>query len=1015
MGTNANINASEGQQTSQQQKPKLSPVEIPELLAHIASFLPHPALGLAAQVSTSFHAACTPYLWRLISLDDETAEKIWESHKGFRMGMIRYGRYVEELRLVGTSVQDGDLELIGENFTRLRRLDLSGTNVTEETLRVLIHSDPYGTQSGGVGKGKEVVAAGVKRKAGVMRGSGAAVKRKARGAKASSIDDDDAEDAVEEEGEGLDEIGRDDAVDAETKMLKYREYTETETEYEADSQYESIGIPNPSSTATESEQERPTGSIPHSSLLSTKIRVKGRLATGKIPLHRLSGTTRPAKFKGTKTQFPFYLEELVLNRCNNLTGPSALKLIARLGPQLKKLSLNHVADLKNADLLAFLRHVPQLVTINVKGTDVTDPFLKGLAEMTTTTTTTTTGAGSTSGGASDVAAGSGVGLKGRASLEGFNFDMTNITQDGLVPLIKANRSTLKSVSFEHNHHATDEVLYAFIESPSCANKRTSASKASKEVVPVPISARAFGLTSALTSFQASYCTGLTDEGLALLFKAATELTFVILDGTNVGDESLLALAESYRVRMKRLRLGTPAAWREFELAEDKVLIAAHAKIPSEVGAAALMRRTNGFDRSLEVPKVYQGQFVPGGLRRLSLKHCPKISNRGLRAIVRSCVNLEGLNVSNCGRISVEVFNGPWACRQLDNLMIVGMPLELAPGCRGYETLVKEELAEKQRFPLVEEQIPAKHEFDRHGYYDYIVNPMEESIGRIGGSMGGFGGGFGGWDDDEDENGDDDEPIDDAHIMAAVRAAVAAAAAKAKVKAMKTPVTKAESVRYKFPNGSTKTLKLPPPHLRNTPTQRALLKQFYSKLGLLTQLIYFDMSQCMFRIRPKDGLALALPGLTKSLESWNMYRYLGYPLQDSDLEFFGRYFGYGRKNCPIEIEKLDIVEQEQRIAEGKVKKAAKAKVQKARKAAKAKAAKAASKGKQKVEVEEDEDEDEDEDDEEEEGEEPPRVSKLEELIVSKFATEDDLDCDVFEWFMEQGIDLVQIDDFDYDMM
>ncbi|KAK3831172.1 MAG: hypothetical protein J3R72DRAFT_495655 [Linnemannia gamsii] len=1005
MGTDANTNASEGQtvqqppvQQSAQQPPKLSPVEIPEILSLIVSYLSIPTLGVAAQVSFSFHAACTPHLWRYISLDDETAEEIWKSHKGFRMGMIRYGRYVEEFELVGTSVQDGDLELMGENFTRLRKLNLSGTNVTEETLRVLIHSDPYGTQPGSV---KAKATAGVKRKAGVKNGRGSAAKRRVGGNKASAVDDDEEEEeeeenAEEEVGDGLDEIEKDLAVNAETKMQKYREYTETETEYEADSQYESIGILNPSSTATESEQDRPTGSIPHgSAAAATKIRVKGRLAAGKIPLHRLSGTTRPAKFKGTKTQFPFYLEELVLNRCNNLTGPSALKLIGRLGPQLKKLCLNHISDLKDSDLLAFMKHVPHLVEIAVKGTDITDALLKGLTKL---TTPTTNAAGSASG-------------TGRAGLEGFNFDMTNITPDGLIPLITANRSTLRTASFEHNHQATDAVLYAFIESPSTSKSGPSTKETGAPTVPP----RVFSATCVLTTFLASYCTSLTDAGLAILFKAATELMYVGLDGTSVGDESLLALAEAYRIRMKDIGLGVPAAWREHELAEDEVLIAAHAKIPSEAGAAALARKTNGFDHSLEKPKVYAGYTVPGGLRRLSLKHCPKISNRGLRAVLRSCVNLQGLNVSNCGRLSVEIFNGPWAVRQLNTLMIVGMPLQLAPEATGYETLLKEEEAEKQRFPPVLEEFPAKYEFDHHGQYDYIVVPTDGRSGVRGGGMGSSMGGFGGWNDDEDEEGDDEELVDDAAIMDAIRAAMAAAEARYRLKAKKsTPTSKAESFRYKFPSGKTKTLKLPPPDQRNTNTQRALLKQFYTKLGTFTQLCFFDMSQCMFRIRPKDGLELALPGLTKSLETWNMYRPAGcpdgYPLQDSDLEFFGRYFGYGRTNCPISMEKLDIIEQEQRHAAEKAKKAAKAKADKAKKAAKAKAAKG-----KKIQVEE-EDEDEDKKDDEGKGEgELQRVSKLNEWIVNKFATEGELDSDVYEWFLDQDVDLVQIDDFDYDMM
>ncbi|KAG0296944.1 hypothetical protein BGZ96_008133 [Linnemannia gamsii] len=975
MGTDTTTDASKGQPQPQLAK-RLSPFEIPELLNHIASYLSANLedLGRAAQVSTSFHAACTPLFWRYIILDGEDASEIWESHKGFRMGMIRYGRFVEELQLM-TRVQDADLELIAENFTRLKKLNLSGTNLSEETLKVLIHSDPYRVTDEGVGGANDTK----KRKA-VMGGTLA--KRKV-GAKASTtavIDD-------EEEEDGLDGIVRDDAVDAEIKMAKYREYTETETEHEFDSQYESVGILNPSSTATESEQDRPTGSIPRGSAASTPTTKGVRKLAGRIPLHRQSGTTRPAKFKGTKTQFPFFLEELVLNRCGNLTGTSVLKVVGRLGPQLKRLHLNHVAELSDRDVLGFVKHVPQLVEINIKGTDVTDTLLQGLAELTAGTSTTE---GSTSG----TEAG------GRAGLESVNLNMLNVSPAGLIPLIKANKSTFKSIAFEHNHSANNEVLYSFIEVSDSNNTKTSAITQNKQTIKKggasarPV--RAFDVNTVLTSLRVSYCTTLSDEGLAILFTSAIELQTVEIDGTSVGDESLLALAATYRNRMKRLGYGVPAAWREFEIAEDGVLITEHAKKPSETGAAALLRQSQGADSSL---KVYSGHTVAGGLRRLSMKHCPRITNKGLRAIVRSCVNLEGLNVSNCGRVSVEIFNGPWACTQFINLMITGMPLELMPSTTGYATLVKEEVRERQRFPLQEEEFPVKYEFDYQGNYDYIVLPMREEARS--GRGGTFGFSFGD-DDEEQEEEDDEELLDDAAIMAAIKAAVAAAAAKhsAKNKAK----NKTETIRYKFPaDGKTKTLSLPPLKNRNTNAQRALLKQFYSKLGLLKNLYYFDMSQCCFRVSPKDGLELVLPGLQKSLETWNLYRPPGYNLHDSDLEFFGRYFGHGRKNCPITIGKLDVVEQEQRVAADKAKK-------KADKGKKTKTAKA-TKGKKAVQAEEEEDEDEDEDEEDE----LPRVAKLDELIVSKYATEDDLDYEVFEWFMDQGIDLVQLDDFDYDMM
>ncbi|KAF9934317.1 hypothetical protein FBU30_002456 [Linnemannia zychae] len=974
--------------------------DIPELVSLIVSYLPHSTLAVAARVSSTFHQACTPQFWRQIVLDTEEGMEAWGSSKGFRMGLIRYGRFVEELHLNIYAVQDGDLELIAENLTRLKLLNLSGSNVTAETLKVLIHSDPYKTRTEPVGTAK-------KRKA---TNTGSTVRRKSNIGTTTTVVVDDEN----EEEDELDRIGIDESVDADTKMLRYREYTETETEYEPDSQYESVGIANPSSSAPESEQERPTGSIPRTASTGHN---KARRLAGNIPLHRQSGTTRPAKFKGTKTQFPFYLEELVLNRCSKLSGPTVLEVLARLGPQLKKVDMNHVADLTDKDLLSFAKHVPNLVELNIKGTDVTDTLLKGLAEMTSTSESTSW---------SEAKAES----RKRPGLTGINLNMVNVTPAGLIPLIKANKSTFKSISFEHNHHATDDTLYAFIEVPVPISKDKSSTIFTKSVAPRSSSKkaaterpsktlRAFDINSVLTYLQVSYCTALSDDGFATLFKAATELQSVEIDGTSVGDEALLALATNYRTRMERLGYGTPATWREFEIAEDAVLIADHAIKPSRPGAAALARKNQGYGGS----KIYHGHYILGGLIRLSLKHCPRITNKGIRAIVRSCVNLQSLDVSNCGRLSVEIFNGPWACTELQTLMIAGMPLEVAKTASGYVTLSKEEALERRRFPLEEEDYPLRYDFDYQGDYNYIVYPAP---GRRGLSNNIYVDS----DSDDDEEGEEeeenDELVTDENMMEIIQAAVASAArkfaakGKAKNKKMAAPKTKNETIRYTFPDGKTKVLKLPPPEQRNTPAQRALLKQFYSKLGLLHKMYYLDMSLCPFRVRPMDGLHLALPGLTKSLVTWNMYR-PGFALFDSDLEFFGRYFGCGHTDCPIRLKKLDIIEQEQRIKTMK-KEEEKKKGEMAtkdhdkkgesgieeKKKEKGEDQKKKEQKKSKKMYEDEDDEDEDEDDEDT----LPRVSKLDTVIVSKFAVEVDLDNEVYEWFMDQGVDLDEMDEFDY---
>ena len=79
---------------------------------------------------------------------------------------------------------------------------------------------------------------------------------------------------------------------------------------------------------------------------------------------------------------------------------------------------------------------------------------------------------------------------------------------------------------------------------------------------------------------------------------------------------------------------------------------------------------------------------------------------------------------------------------------------------------------------------------------------------------------------------------------------------------------------------------------NTPRRRAILRELYSKLGQLSQLRTLNMSYCKFRVRVKDGLELALPGLQQNLIDWKLDLGYGYQMGNSELEFFGKHFGYG---------------------------------------------------------------------------------------------------------------------------
>ncbi|KAF9558242.1 hypothetical protein EC968_007206 [Mortierella alpina] len=80
--------------------------------------------------------------------------------------------------------------------------------------------------------------------------------------------------------------------------------------------------------------------------------------------------------------------------------------------------------------------------------------------------------------------------------------------------------------------------------------------------------------------------------------------------------------------------------------------------------------------------------------------------------------------------------------------------------------------------------------------------------------------------------------------------------------------------------------------RNSPRQRAILRQFYYKLGELSQLQFLNMTYCKFRVRVKDGLEFVLPGLQQNLIQWKLDLEGGNSMGKSELGFFCKHFGYG---------------------------------------------------------------------------------------------------------------------------
>ncbi|KAG0030996.1 hypothetical protein BGZ81_001949 [Podila clonocystis] len=584
-----------------------TPIEVPELFARIADHLDRHTLVQMIQVCRKFHQVCIPLLWHTVYLqepDEDDEEDVpdcpWEGDKGFRMGFLRHGRWIEHLHLIGILIQDGDLELIAENCSRLKSLDLTGTNVTAETLQVLIHSDPYKTDP----------ESAKKRKRGEDRG-----------------DDGDNEESEDDD-------------DLNSRMDKYRRksITETETEQEPDSQYESVGL-DPSSSDQGGDDENAAGPVVRP---SSSSRVYDR-----IPVHRLSGTTRAAKFKGTPTRFPFQLEVFVLNKCRQLAGNKALKVLQRLGPQLQRLSLDHVVDLDDQSLIEMMPHCPNLKFLSLRGCDVTDRFLVQLAENTTTNA-------------------------GKGAIEELKLDMAQVTGTGLVTLAKGCKSHLAALSSRDNLGMTDEVLYAFIQE-SAIHTRESATK---------LKLRTCINNSVLTKINLSQSADITDTALQALFRHATELQEILLDGTKVQDESLIVLAENYIRRLKRLGLGVPTSWAKHEQA-----------IASSSSTSSLSKDA--------IVRDISATFVPGGLHLLSLSGCDHITNRGLRAIGRACVGLRSLSITNCPNLSLELFSGPWTSYALRVLHMQDMAL-IADASEA-----KEEEKERAQFPLQLEPLPTQ--------------------------------------------------------------------------------------------------------------------------------------------------------------------------------------------------------------------------------------------------------------------------------------------------------------------
>ncbi|KAG0254001.1 hypothetical protein BG011_006022 [Mortierella polycephala] len=491
-------------------------------------------------------------------------------------------------------------------------------------------------------------------------------------------------------------------------------------------------------------------------------------------------------------------------------------------PQLKSLSLQGFPGVTDEILIELIRHCPNIVELKLFGHSLKDKFMRIYAQKLTPTTPPR--------------------KTPRRLLERLEVDRTDTTSKGIAPLIKACRSKMWNLRISRSVTIKGEILYELLDNPH-----------HKDAQPVEVKpglTRTFAPNTVLTEVHLTYSKLINDTAAGILFRYATELRIVDLEACYVEDGCLLELAATYRNRMQRLGLGVPAAWREHELALERVPYVERNTYGEDEGAASASAstKTQNTATSIPIPKIFSGTTVPGGLISLSITSCEWITNRGVRAIVRSCAGLRTLNLGYGTLTSAELFHGPWACTQLVTLDIKCLPLQ---GSSIEQPRLKlEEDDERLRFPLaIDVEQGDEDDFGEDDSYDYIVYPDWEELAYL----------------SEEENSSTDQDNE---------------GSEGQTDANPHQQTYLESA-----------LEVQEPEYRNTPLQRALLRTFYARLGQLQHLQSLDMS-CKFRVRVRDGLDLVLPGLRHSLASWNLSRDKEYKMKEEELTWIGKHFGYG---------------------------------------------------------------------------------------------------------------------------
>ncbi|KAK3805195.1 MAG: hypothetical protein J3Q66DRAFT_407874 [Benniella sp.] len=509
-------------------------------------------------------------------------------------------------------------------------------------------------------------------------------------------------------------------------------------------------------------------------------------------------------------------------------------------------------ELIDEDMLHVWRHCTNLRRLSLKETGITN-ILHILAAMTVSIASSGSPALTTESK-----------IPARLPLTHLNVVGTGVSDEGLVSVIRASRDTLSSITAYATKSAY-EFLFAFVEDRPTTKIQVGLPELRLEMSKLELeeqtdrgpTKRTFTSNTVLTSISFTGLSAVDDGGFERLFQYATELSTIRLEGCGLCDEPLLILAENYRKRMEVQRLGVSQAWHNHDIGNKRF------ERSKEKG------RRKGNPPVTPPPKFYTSGKVVGRLKVLWLKDCPEIGNKGIRAIVRSCVGLKRLGLIGESYGSLRVFRGPWACLYLVELDISGMIVRFKESIRLMDGDISDELCETVRFPFK----PAKGfntrlGFDHDGTYDFISGP------------------FGEFDDSEpwDDEGAWEESIWEKDF----------------IEDDECLFDKNEEV------GEHVILKFPLSGCGNQTARRTTLREFYKRLGQLNHLRKLNMFNSDYRIRIHDGLHFVLPGLQNSLKEWNMTWYPEYRIRHRELAWIGKHFGYGFKypNSEEELEYQD---------------------------------------------------------------------------------------------------------------